>query len=227
MVPTKGGRYEYRPASIVTLRKQLGQTQAQMAKQLGIPPNTLSRWETGTTTPDAESLAAMYSLGAARGFSPNFFQRKKLAPRPSKGRTRLLVMWDFQNAGIQVADLPGLVSRIRKALDERFASASYRLFKAFATPLQANATDVLDDLGWGVWEDFSDIDGELTAHARSDCGQKPKETAFVLVANDGDYRDLMSDLEELGVAVYLLTLGRGGGQRLASVVGKERLIRID
>ena len=86
MVPTKGGRYEYRPASIVTLRKQLGQTQAQMAKQLGIPPNTLSRWETGTTTPDAESLAALYSLGTAQGAVPPTVLSAQEAWPPSRGK---------------------------------------------------------------------------------------------------------------------------------------------
>ena len=227
MVPTKGGRYEYRPASIVTLRKQLGQTQAQMAKQLGIPPNTLSRWETGTTTPDAESLAALYSLGTAQGVSPQFFQRKRLAPKPGKGRSRLVVMWDLQNAAVSANRAPERDSNIRSKLDGQFAAASHRLFKVFSTPSQARVTDKLAGRGWRVWEDDTDMDSELIAQARSDCGHEPEGTTFVLVANDGGYQDLVGDLKKQGVAVHLLTLGGALSQRLASVVGKERLIRID
>ena len=33
-----------------------------MADLLGVPPNTLPRWETGWAVPDANSLAAVYSV---------------------------------------------------------------------------------------------------------------------------------------------------------------------
>ncbi len=227
MVPIKGGRYEYRPDSIVALRKQLGQTQAQMAKQLGIPANTLSRWETGATTPDATSLAALYSLGAAQGVPPQFFKRKRPSPKPRKGRSRLVVMWDLQNAAVSALEAESRDSNIRGELDRRFSGSSHRLFKVFSTPPQERATDVLAARGWRVWEDDSDMDDELIAQARSDCGQEPGETTFVLIANDGDYRDLIRDLEKQEVAVHVLALGRGPSKRLAGVVGKEGLIRIN
>ena len=226
MVPIKGGRYEYRPDSIVALRKQLGQTQAQMAKQLGIPANTLSRWETGATKPDGEALAALYSLGAAQGFPPNFFQRKKFAPRPAKGRSRLLAMWDFQNVAVQPGGVPGLDASIRKELDGRFAAASYRRFKAFVRPDQAAAADALSACGWLVWEDDEDMDADIVAQARSDCGQEPEATTFVLIANDGDYTDLVSSLEEMGVSVYLITRGKHS-KRLTQRVGGKRWIRLN
>lgn len=226
MVPIKGGRYEYRPDSIGALRKQLGQTQAQMAKQLGIPANTLSRWETGATTPDGESLAAVYSLGAAQGVPPQFFQRKRLAPKPRKGRSRLVVMWDLQNAAVSAREAPARESTIRSKLDRQFAGSSYRLFKVFSTPSQARVTDELAERGWRVWEDDTDMDGELIAQARSDCGHEPEDTTFILIATDGDYCDLIVDIEKQGVAAHVLTLGHVISQRLASAVGKERLIRL-
>lgn len=226
VVPIKGGRYEYRPDSIVALRKQLGHTQAQMAKRLGIPANTLSRWETGATTPDATSLAALYSLGAAEGVQPQFFQRKRVSPKPRKGRSRLIVMWDLQNAAVSAQEAENRDAKIRGELDRRFSGSSYRLFKVFSAPSQERATDVLAERGWRVWEDYSDMDEELIAQAMSDCGHEPGETAFVLIANDGDYRDLIRDLKKQGVAVRVLALGRSPSKMLAGAVGKEGLIKI-
>lgn len=226
MVPTRGGRYEYRPDSIVALRKQLGHTQAQMAKQLGIPANTLSRWETGATTPDAESLAALYSLGAARGAPPQFFRRRQLAPKPRKGRSRLVVMWDLQNAAVAARRAAERDSAIRGELDRRFSGSSHRLFKVYSTPSQERVTDVLADRGWRVWEDDTDMDGELIVQARSDCGHEPEDTTFVLIANDGDYRDLIGDLKKQGVAVHVLALGQSHSKRFAGAVGKEGLINV-
>ena len=226
MVPIKGGRYEYEPGSIIALRKQLGHTQAQMAKQLGIPANTLSRWETGTTTPDAESLAALYSLGAARGVPPQFFHRKRLAPKPRKGRSRLVVMWDLQNAAVSARQAAKQESTIRSKLDGQFAGSSHRLFKVFSSPSQEAVTDTLADRGWRVWEEETDMDDELIAQARRDCGHEPNDTTFVLLANDGDYQDLIRDLKKQGVAVHVLALGGRHSKRLVSVVGKEGLIQV-
>lgn len=226
MVPIKGGRYEFRPDSIVALRKQLGQTQAQMAKQLEIPSNTLSRWETGATTPDAESLAALYSLGAAEGAPPQFFRRRRMEPKARKGRPHLFVMWDLQNAACTASVARQRDSSIRRTLDGEFASASHRVFKVFSTPRQALVTDQLAECGWRIWEDYSDMDGELIAQARSDCGQEPKDTTVVLIANDGDYQDLIRDLREQGVAVHLLPLGGNPSAKLARAVGKERVLNV-
>ena len=58
MAPIKSDQFEYafRPQSIEVLRKQLGLTQAGLAEELDVPVNTVSRWETGATTPDAPGL---------------------------------------------------------------------------------------------------------------------------------------------------------------------------
>ena len=55
------------------MRQTLGLSQSAMAAMLDLPKNTVSRWERGETTPDAESLAAVYSLGMEKGVAPNFF----------------------------------------------------------------------------------------------------------------------------------------------------------
>jgi transcriptional regulator with XRE-family HTH domain len=62
MTPINQGLYEFKKESLIELRKTMGVSQSKMAELLGVPANTLSRWETGATVPDASSLAAIYSL---------------------------------------------------------------------------------------------------------------------------------------------------------------------
>ena len=225
MAPIKAGKYEYKAETLVHLREQIGLTQAEMAKLLGVPANTLSRWETGTTTPDAESLAAIYSFAIERGITPNFFPKRRPSMKPTKGRSRLLVMWDFQNIGVPSDHVKEVNSWIRTKLDGWFPNASYRRYKAYASPQQAAATDELERLGWRVWEDDEDIDDEIIAQAKSDCGQEATGTTLVLIANDGDYMKLVAELKTQGVVVCLLTSPHTCNEKLAEEVGKKRLIQ--
>lgn len=43
-------------------RKQLGMSQADLADAIWVPRNTISNWESGTTTPDIQSLVLMSAL---------------------------------------------------------------------------------------------------------------------------------------------------------------------
>ena len=141
------------------------------------------------TTPDAEALASIYSLAIERGVTPNFFQRRRASTKPSTGRSTLLAMWDFQNVATPVHQVRSLDSTIRGELNKRFTSASHRLFKAFGSLNQSSATDELMRLGWRVWEDDDDMDEEIIAQAKSDCGQDPQNTVLVLITQDGDYME--------------------------------------
>lgn len=238
MVPIKSGKYEYQPESLVAIRKQLGLTQSKMAGLLDIPANTLWRWETGATKPDAESLAAIYSVAIENQVTPHFFQRRRPVLKTTTQRTRLIVMWDFQNVQFSAAQLERVDELIEGELDRRFKSASYWLYKAFASRHQHKATDELEELGWKVWEDDDDMDDEIIRQAKSDCGQMPEETTFVLITKDGDFVDLIRDLKEWGVRVYLMSLQNQNGllvqvlghneysQALVNEVGKKRWIKI-
>ena len=42
---------EFSPARVKGIRVQLGLTQEQFARRLGVSPNMISRWETGEQTP--------------------------------------------------------------------------------------------------------------------------------------------------------------------------------
>ena len=227
MAPIKPGQYEFRPESIAEVRQRLGFTQAKLADLLGVPANTLSRWETGSTTPDAETLAAIYSTAVEQGFTPSFFKKKRPVPKPSRQRSRLYTMWDFQNLGVSASSVAEFNSWVRKELEERrFKSTSHRLYKAFSRPSQSPATDRLEKLGWRVWEDNVDMDTEIRNQARSDCGQDPKDTIFALITKDGDFIALAQELKNLGTEVYLISPEQGHNQKLVQAVGNKQWIRL-
>ena len=106
--------YQFSPSALREIRESLSLSQAQMAKRLNLPTNTVSRWERGETNPDANSLAAVYSIAAGAGLEPVFFRkggemvsptkRREAPQKPLNGRrvlnrqrTKLQFAWDFQN----------------------------------------------------------------------------------------------------------------------------------
>ena len=226
MAPARPGKYQFRPDSIVRLRKRMNLTQTKMAELIGVPVNTLSRWETGATTPDADSLAAIYSVAMGNDITPSFFQRRKPARTSNKNRDRVIVIWDFQNYAASALQVPHIDSSIRWEIRRPLKSASFQLFEAFASPNQADATSGLAELGWRVFEDDHDLDEDIVEQAKSDCRQDPSHTTLALISNDGDYVELIQDLSDLGVDVYLFTSLFGYNQRLVAAVGKKRWKRL-
>ena len=224
MGPVSAGKYEYSPESLARVRQQLKLTQAKMAKLLGVPANTLSRWETGATTPDAESLAAIYSAAMEQGITPSFFQRRKAVPATQRRRThpRLIVMWDAQNVSFPTNQMKYLDTLFRAEMARRFGTSPDDLFKVFAHATQSNVLDELEQLNWVAFEHQGNVDDELIHHAKSDCGQAPKATNFVLIANNEGYVNLVADLKKRGTQVYLLTSRYGYSQRLVNEVGIQR-----
>lgn len=226
MAPVKSGRFAYDPESIIWLRKQMKLSQAATAKRLGVSVNTLSRWETGKTIPDANSLAALFSLGAQHGTPPSFFRRRPSTAKPPKGRSRLIVVWDFQNVALHPGQVADGDRRIRAELERRFACASERLFKAFASPIQDAASELLNERGWRVFEDEDDIDADLASHAKSDCGQEPADSDLVLIAADGGYAELVEELRDRRVSVHVLSVGQQVSIRLRRAVGDDRCLTV-
>lgn len=105
MTLAKQGSYRFRRESIAEMRQRLGLSQSAMASMLDLPKNTVSRWERGETTPDAESLAAIYSLGMDKGVAADFF-----APIKQKAAAieAALVYWDIRNVLVRRhGDVPG------------------------------------------------------------------------------------------------------------------------
>ena len=218
MPPLKDGIYRFDPKSITTIRRQLQITQAKLAAELEVPPNTVSRWERGETAPDARALAAIHSIAMERGLTPAYF--KKETPATPAARTELLVNLDFQNLGLTANDVPAFDAWLRDELNRRFPHTANRWFKGFCAPHQSAAAEELERLGWRIWEDSDDLDSEIVSQSRSDCGRKPANTILVLGSKDGDFAGLITEMRGKGALVYL-TAPAGISQRLAQAVGED------
>ena len=225
MTPVKNKQYRFVPESIVELRERLGFSQADLAHSLGVPPNTVSRWETGATAPDATSLAAIHSVAMESGVTPSFFRKRRMQ---TVKRTRLLVVWDFPDLATQTQHLPEFDAWLRAECEKRFSTTNQRVFKSF---VRANPgfsvydpTDSLENHDWDVWGENDDLDEKIIHHCKTYCGQDPSRTVLVLVARDGDYADMINELKSRGVRVYLI--GFGCSQKLVNAVGENRLIEM-
>jgi transcriptional regulator with XRE-family HTH domain len=201
MTPIKKRKYEFQKESLIDVRKRLGLSQTNMAKLLGIPANTLSRWEIGATVPDANKLAAFYSIAREYGFSPDFFSSEN----ESKAfRYNLVVFWDFQTLGTPLYMIKQSSESIEVELNRRF-SGTIPLFKAFTHSSQGQASDLLEDMGWRVWIGGQEIFEDIVEQARSDSGQNPKKTILVLITSDNNFKELIFNLKEQGVQVYVMS----------------------
>lgn len=235
MAPVKPGGYIFDPQSITKIRNKLSLTQKQMSEKLGVPINTLSRWETGATTLDANSLAAIHSLAVSQGCTPGFFRKasavKATATQASKekgdqqSRRRVIVMLDFQNVGVRAQSVTKLTDWIKGQIKNRFPSTNDLLFKAFANPVnQQAAADKLKESGWRVWQKNANMDDAIIQHCKADCGNDPNQTVLILVTKDGDFADLAKHLKSKGVVVYVIG-PQDTSQKLIQAVGKKRWIQ--
>ena len=129
MAPVQKGSYRFDPRGIVDIRTRLGIAQFEMALLLGVPSNTLSRWETGKATPDAHSLAAIFSFAQERGLNPKFFRHFVAGQR-----TRLVVVLDFQDLGVSALSVKQMDSYLMEELERIAPTSDHEVFKAFASP---------------------------------------------------------------------------------------------
>lgn len=221
MTPLRSGRYVFNPESIKIIRERLNLSQEQLAQKIGVVKAAISRWENGKVTPDADSLAAIYSAAKEGRIEPQFFKIK--VTNRKGGRSNLFVSWDFQNIPISTYEASEKAKSIRDELTQRFNSVSHSVFKVFVGSIHSLSTDEITKLGWRLQEFDSDIDEELDSQAWSDCNQDPTDTIFVLITKDGDFVDLVEDLRGKGVRVYVMAPGNTSIQ-LIEAVGKKNYI---
>ena len=69
--------FVFQASGLVDLRRKLDLNQAELAESLDVPVNTLSRWERGSNVPDANALAALFSIAKERGLKPEFFKQRE------------------------------------------------------------------------------------------------------------------------------------------------------
>jgi len=227
VTPKKSGKkgiYEFMPSSIVEIRRRLKLSQVAMAELLGVPPNTLSRWETGATVPDANYLALVYSVAKDHNITPVFFSIRRESQQTQKSRSRLIVMWDFQTLGVPASQVTEADTWIRTEVQRRFSRVGFQLFKAFTSTYQSNEADILEDLDWRVWEEDTGIREEIIDQSRSDTGQDPSGTILLLITRDNGFIDVIDDLKTQGVRVYLIA-PEYSSQELVEKVGRRRWIQ--
>ena len=220
MTPLRQGKFVFDPDSIKGIRDKTGLSQEELGKKIGVAKTAISRWEKGQVTPDADSLAAIYSVAKESRVEPQFFKENKSQAKP--GRSRLIVSWDFQNLPLNWLDVyaSGKSKYIKEAIAQKFPEVSYSLYKLFASPIHSNVTSELVNQGWRLQEFEHDIDAELDAQSWSDCSQAPEETIFILITRDSDYVDLIEELRKRGVIVYLMA-PENGSKRLFETVGER------
>lgn len=223
MTPAKQGAYWFRKESIAEMRQTLGLSQSAMAAMLDLPKNTVSRWERGETTPDAESLAAIYSLGMEKGVAPNFFVPVK---QKAADQEAALVYWDMQTlVPASVAAVDSLDSVIRAAVKQRAQPAGRSLFKAFSHAVHSAMTDRMEELGWRVWEDDVDWTQDIRHHVLSDAGHNPERSVVFLITMDKDYVELVGQLRSEKARVHLFALPSAPPELIAAV-GRRRWIEL-
>lgn len=238
MVPLKQGTYTFRRQSIPELRQRLGMSQAQMAEQLGVPKNTVSRWEREKdgTTPDADYLAAIYSLGKEKGIAVEFFapRKQKAAPAkkaPAPAADYIIVYWDIvtitplnsYDVSTQTWAEQRVDQFIRSEAQRRVPKATRRLFKAFSHLEHSAMTDRL--AGWRIWEDNVDWTRQFGMDILSDASADPHRTTVFLVTQNTEYVSVIHELRGRGARVYLMAPS-DVSQELVTAVGQKRWIKL-
>ena len=209
------------------LRHQLGFTQAALAEELFLPINTVSRWETGAATPDAKALAAIYSVARDRGVTPEFFQRRPGPSDMTQRITRLIVAWDFQNRPLDASDVSeewaDMDAYLRICLPGAVVS---QMRWAYTSTNQMNASAPLRQQGFQVRTSWFDADAQLVAEVMAACRTSPDHMAVLLVADDGNYAELVRNLRNMGVEVFVWGTNQCS-QRLRKALEDDRFIHED
>ena len=243
--------YQFSPFALREVRERLGLSQAQIAMRLNLPINTVSRWERGDTSPDANSLAAIYSIATGAGIEPAFFRRggdmvsstkrRKDPQKPLNGRrvlnrqrTRLGMMWDFQNVPLDPDEAHDAWFYMDKFLDIAFPGVDEWNLKVYSSWQHNEAVKSLRNLE--VSQVGYNADSQVEQDIRRFCnlpttggwrwqaqGHDPKDTVLILVSKDGDFADLLQEADHAGIDVYLWTPA-GCSKDLLDAVRKDHII---
>jgi hypothetical protein len=184
----------------------------------------VSRWETGATTPDGNSLAAIYSIAMSQNVVPDFFQERPDAAHLER-RTKLVLAWDFQSLGLEKTHVKHEWGYMQNYLDLLHpGTRDSRSLRAYTSPEQKMAGSELETESFEVYEGEFDADSQLIRDTSIEIEESPEKTVFVLVSDDGNYAGFLKELRTMDVDVYVWTTD-GFSDRLRACVDGEHIIR--
>ena len=225
--------FSFQAAVLVGLRRELSLSQAQLAELLDIPINTLSRWERGSNVPDANALAALFSIAKERGITPEFFKERRDTMNKSRKWENRIVDWDFQNLGIGAEDIEGVWDELGQYMDLLCGSQAYDVLYAYVPQAIGGMWGVqysaqgkaLQNAGFNVVSCPFDADSHIMDDGRAAFRDsfKPRESIYVLISDDGDYAEYLKELRSSGVETFVHGTNECA-KRLRAVVGSDRFI---
>ena len=203
---------------LVELRQSLELSQAKLADLLGVPVNTISRWERGSNVPDANALAAMYSIAKERGVTPIFFRKQSNVKVDWKIRDSLIIQWDCQNMPVKSNEIQGFVSKLKEYIKLTHQRANNLSGVAYMSSKNGQDGPALKKAGFEVKNLKSNADRELIQDGERNFGlpqgkspgsvgngpgKKKAKAVYVLIANDGDYTNYLDRLKRADVEVFV------------------------
>ncbi len=221
--------YRFRPAVLRELRGRLNLTQAQMADLLEIPVNTLSRWELGNNLPDANALAAIYSVAAERGVTPHFFEERRKAVSKRKIRKDRIIDWDFQNLSVNDGIIKDIAKELIEYMDCAFGRSSSDVLYAYVSVMGHNSSQkqALQEADFEVIQCYFNADQKIIEDGKglfdTNSNFNPEESAYVLISDDGDYADFLKGFLSAGVETFVFGTNECS-QKLIKAVGQDRFI---
>ena len=238
--------YRFRPAKIRELRDELKLTQSQMAALLEIPTNTLSRWETGANLPDANALAAIYSIATDRGVTPQFFEERSKTMSKFQHRKIRFIDWDFQNLGRDAEFIGEIADELNQYLNilcgrpQEIGKWAYvpAMMDGYWGAEHSPQGKALQEAGFDLMSCQFNADRQIiedgrdafglphTSQSKATNGDDPKEHTYVLISDDGDYAEYLKDLRNAGVETFVCGTDECS-KKLIKAVGQDHFIPIN
>ena len=247
MAPVKPEDFDFvfQPDRLKTLRESLNLTQADMAALLNMPVNTVSRWERGSNLPDANSLAAIYSIAQEQGITPEFFVKRPSLSNSRGERETLVFHWDFQNLGLDSRYIEGEWYYMERYMRMLFPASDESVRIAY-TPGFGGVQMNLNNIGFRVSHSIQNADSQIVSEGRRIFGLSetsgylyldssgssrleyeesfyPEHSTYTLISNDGDYSDYLAELQQAGVETFVWGTDQCS-RRLWTAVGDDHFI---
>ncbi len=224
--------FAFDTAVLVELRHKIGLNQAGLAEILDVPVNTLSRWERGSNVPDANALAALFSIAKEHGVTPDFFKRRRTTIENKRDRGSLVIQWDYRNASIRHDDVRVFSSDLWDYMHFIFRGVGNVRAVAYVSEVDQDVDSALKRKGFAITHSLYNLDRELIGAGEAYLGlslgsdqnsRDPSQMIYVLVSNDGGYADYLGRLKNAGVEVFVCGTS-DCSERLIKTVGPDHFI---